>query len=69
MNLLLAKPISHIAVSGKTMYYLKVWKDKEDNIELVNVRKTTFEKLKKLYGVGNVQKGGGNVLDNNSKKR
>lgn len=60
------RTITHVAVSGKEMLYLRVWNDNDDNSVLINIGKGTFDKICNLVELDNIQKGGSDVLDNQS---
>lgn len=71
-----AKAIKHIDVSGKEMYYVKLWYDDESKNELVYLNMSKYNKVLKLGGpiygkknVDNIPKGKRNVLDNSRDKR
>ena len=65
------RTITHENVNGKEILYLRVWNDNDDDESsvLINIGRRTFDKICGLVkNVDYIQEGGGNVLDNDSKK-
>lgn len=58
------RTITHVAVSGKEMHYLRVWNDDDNNSVLINIGIGTFDKICNLVKVDNIQEGGSDVLGN-----